>query len=138
MIGTLFENEQELFKSVLKIHCNNVRQIHRLYQEFIKGNKYSLLTNDKVLASTSAGCYIINDKGVEAFHKKYYNEELNSWQIEEDYVLADVVTFYIDKVYSYNYPICLNNITKSNNYDDKINLFEVKANKLINSIHGVK
>ena len=119
--------------NILKIHCNNSPSIKRLYLKYNAGEKFSELLNKNVINNSSAGCNIINEKGINALYDKYFDNETKTWVIDEDYVLADIVTFYIDKVYTYNKPVCLNFITKSNNYVGE-NRAEIKANMCIKTL----
>lgn len=122
--------------SILKIHCSVESKIRELYNKFKSGEIYTPMTADKIFNYCSAGCYIINSQGVKQIYDKYYSNNEKIWKIKHDYILADIVMFTIPNVYSYNFPVCLNNITDSDIYQGKKNNFEKKANKIITKINS--
>lgn len=117
--------------NVLKLHCSNSFQIKNLYNKWLNGEHYSPVTEDNIIISPSAGCYIFSENGIKKFYDMFYNKDENRWDIKNNYILSDVVMFSVGNVYSYNFPLFLNYITPSNNYNNNINLYEIKSNKTI-------
>lgn len=120
--------------SILKVHSSNFHILEDLHNRYENGEKYINANKlpENYLMSTC--CYIISEKGVNEFYNKYYNSNEETFIIKNKHIVADIILYKIKDVYVYTYPLCCNNITRSD-ICGRRNFCEMKSNSIIEKFY---